>query len=237
MEERRPSCRAEKAFYDAYWQGKHALACDEKCRLRFILSEFGKRRASCFRIADVGCGRGWLTQTLSRFGAVTGFDLSVAEAAQRYPKLRFVQCDVLNLRPDNFDVAVCSEVIEHIRAGEQPGLIDSLSSILKDGGTLILTTPNRSQVSRLVSELGLESELQPVEDWLDIEGLEKLLAPRFEIERLSTVMFFPLRVRRVGPLSRLYRFFYEELGFYRVVDPLLTRSTHGMYITVVARKR
>ena len=40
------------------------------------------------QIADFGCGRGWLSNKLSEFGHVTGFDiseLSVANAKKSFP--------------------------------------------------------------------------------------------------------------------------------------------------------
>jgi len=170
---------SEKAFYDSFWQRQTALSTDEKCRLRFILSEVkgltrrltasqsstatpdkaGRGVASRLKIADVGCGRGWLSQILSRFGEVTGFDMSISEARKRYPSGRFVECDVLHLPPGQFDIAVCSEVIEHIRPEEKPLLIESLFSILRTGGALIMTTPNKAKTAALVNELSLQQEL------------------------------------------------------------------------------
>jgi SAM-dependent methyltransferase len=185
----------------------------------------------------VGCGRGWLTQLLSQFGEVTGFDRSTIEAKKRYPTLRFVECDVLELPSDTFDLAVCSEVIEHVRTEEQPKLTESLFEILRRGGTLIMTTPNKPKAARLTTELSLEHELQPVEDWLDIEELKQIVTRRFEIRKIGTVMFFPVAVRKIGWSSRVYRALYEQMGGYRIVDPLLRRTTQGLYIGLVARKK
>ena len=278
----------DKTFYDGYWKGQVALSCDEKCRLRFIVSEvdtvarrearaavdLGARlrvagRKPRLRIADVGCGRGWLTEVLSHFGEAVGFDQSTVEAARRYPRLTFIERDVLDLEqapaprahdahskrdrlesagrerpgpheqdvPGDFDVAVCSEVVEHIRREDQPKLAESISSILRQEGTLILTTPNRPVVARVVEKLGLQNELQPVEDWLDAEALSRLLNPRFEVLKLTTLMFFPAWMRRIGPTSRAYRTFYETWGGHRAVDPVLGPTLRGLYLGAVARKR
>lgn len=247
MENKEETPESQKAFYDSFWQTQIALSCDEKCRLRFILSEAKRLRNALIastrttsvglRIADVGCGRGWLTQLLSQFGEVTGFDRSTTEAKKRYPGLRFVECDILELPRDIFDVAVCSEVVEHVRTEEQPKLMQSLFLILRRGGTLIMTTPNKPKASRLTTELSLEHELQPVEDWLDVRELRELVSLRFEIPKIGTVMFLPVAVRKVGWLSRIYRAVYEQLGGYRIVDPLLQRTTQGLYFGLVARKK
>jgi len=250
---------SERAFYDSFWRTQLALSCDEKCRMRFILSEVkrlcnslvasdravslaispdraGRAASDQFRIADVGCGRGWLTHLLSQFGEVTGFDRSITEARKRHPAGRFVECNVLDLPPEDFDVAVCSEVIEHVQTEEQSKLIDSLFSILRPGGALIMTTPNKPQVSRLVGELSLQHELQPVENWLDDQELIHLAGRLFEIKKVRTIMFFPIAVRKIGPLSRVYRALYEQVLAYRVVDPLLQWTKQGLYIGLIARK-
>ncbi len=226
-----------KRFYDTFWREMDALTCDEKCRVRFILSELRRLRAPGLRLADVGCGRGWLTELLSSFGEATGFDQSTTAAQRRYPNRQFVECDATVLPDDNFDVAVCSEVIEHVCSKDQPKLVLSLSSILRDGGTLILTTPNKPSVSPAVEKLSLESQLQPIENWLDAQELAQLLSSHFDIEKMGTVMFFPVAVRKIGPLSRLYRLVYEQAGGYRILDPLLQGTRLGLYLALVAKKR
>jgi 2-polyprenyl-3-methyl-5-hydroxy-6-metoxy-1,4-benzoquinol methylase len=269
----------DKTYYDGYWKDQVALTCDERCRLRFIVSKVdavARREARAainlgsklgpsapaprLRIADVGCGRGWLTEELSRFGDAVGLDQSTVEAARRYPRLRFVECDVLDLRraltepasretrgaragsegsvtAAGFDVVVCSEVMEHIRREDQPRLVESIAGILRQEGTLIITTPNKPVVAGLVETLALQNGLQPVEDWLDAEGLATLLRPHFEVRELTTVMFFPARVRKVGFLSRAYRIFYESWGAHKAVDPVLGPTLRGVYLAVVATKR
>ncbi len=267
----------DKTFYDGYWKDQLALTCDEKCRLRFIVSELDtvlRREAGAAvnlgtrlgtagqrprpRIADVGCGRGWLTEGLSHFGEAVGFDQSTVEAARRHPSLRFVECDVLDLEraltqaergphhqpgsrgarvTGGFDVAVCSEVIEHVRRDDQPRLVESISKVLREDGALILTTPNRPVVAEVVKRLGLRHELQPVEDWLDADSLGRLLRPHFEVLTLTTLMFFPVWVRKVGPFSRAYRIFYESWGAHRVLDPVLGPTLRGLYLAAAARKR
>jgi hypothetical protein len=100
-----------------------------------------------------------------------------------------------------------------------------------------MTTPNKLKASRLTSELSLEQELQPVEEWLEVEQLKEVVSRRFEIRKIATIMFFPIAVRKIGRLSRIYRALYEQLGGYRIVDPLLQRTTQGLYVGLVARKK
>jgi len=253
----------QKSFYEDFWQAQVEIACDEKCRLRFILGELRRliksfsgqeatapetqraqagstspqAKAARPRIADVGCGRGWLTQLLSRFGEVTGFDRSVTEAKKRYPSINFVECDILEIPPDDFDVAVCSEVIEHVRKEDQPKLIETLFSILRPGGALILTTPNAPRSSQIVNALSLQEKLQPIEDWLDADSLKRLVARRFDVEKIVTVMFFPIAFKKIGPVSRIYRAVYEQMGTYRVLDTVLQRTRCGFYICLAGTRK
>jgi SAM-dependent methyltransferase len=59
---------------------------------------------------------------------------------------------------DTFEQLVCSEVIEHLQAGEKPFL--EMARVLKDGGRLIIGTPDYGRWS-----------------WVIIERLYKVFAP------------------------------------------------------------
>jgi SAM-dependent methyltransferase len=197
---------------------------------------------------------------------VTGCDQSTVEAKRRYPQLHFVECNVLDLEkvfgagsaatadsggerrttggPGTshtggapFDLAVCSEVIEHVNREDQPRLLQAISAILRPEGELILTSPNGPVAAKTVEKLALQHELQPVENWLDATGLRRITEPYFDVVELGTLMFFPANIRKIGPLSRVYRALYEELGAYKLVDPILGGTLRGLYLALVARKK
>ena len=61
---------------------------------------------------------------------------------------------------EKFDVVCCSEVIEHV---ERPlTFLKHVTSVLKPGGSLILTTMNRTPKSYMVAIVGAEYALQLV---------------------------------------------------------------------------
>src|SRR5262245_45482774 len=67
-------------------------------------------------IIDVGCGAGWFCPLLTRFGSVTGTDLSgevLARAQTRTPEVRFVPGDFMKLDFGlcRFDIVVTLEVL------------------------------------------------------------------------------------------------------------------------------
>ncbi|WP_311966896.1 class I SAM-dependent methyltransferase [Bradyrhizobium australiense] len=103
------------------------------------------------RIPDVGCGAGWLCSQLTRFGQVTGTDLSdevLARAARRVPEAHFVAGDFmsLDLRSATYDVAISLEVLAHV--SDQPAFLGKIAGLLKRGGYLMLATQNKPALMR-----------------------------------------------------------------------------------------
>ena len=99
------------------------------------------------RVLDAPCGPGRLSEALRRQGiSVTAGDL---DPSGFVPRDR-VACCALDLdRPlpfadASFDAAVCGDGIEHL---ENPfALFRELARVLRDGGTLVVATPNYSRV-------------------------------------------------------------------------------------------
>jgi len=109
------------------------------------------------RIFDVGCGNGSMTARLSAAGySVIGIDSSdggITLAQQAHPHLEFRLCSAYSLPEigERADAVVASEVIEHLM---QPRVfLENLHSILKPGGTLVLTTPYHGYLKNLVLSL------------------------------------------------------------------------------------
>src|SRR5918997_502567 len=97
-------------------------------------------------VLDAGCGVGYGTALLADHGParLVGVDVS-AEALTHAPgdRAELVEADVRELpfEPDSFDLVVCFEVIEHVE--EQERVLDELRRVLRPGGTLLVSSPNR----------------------------------------------------------------------------------------------
>ena len=104
------------------------------------------RDLACRRILDVGCGPGELVyffRQAMRGCELTGCDFSpevIAANRQRIPDASFHVLDVSSDKlDDQFDLVVCSEVIEHIE--DQSAAFRNLASMVAPGGHLLVTCP------------------------------------------------------------------------------------------------
>lgn len=197
-----PVDQAERRRYfehtTAYYDQRFGVASDgqpnreESQRLAVIQSLLERTIARLGRrqdltILDVGCGRGWLSGHLSRYGQVTGVDLAaeaVARASEDYPHVRFLTADVADealereLGREAFDIVVCSEVIEHVL--DQDRCLQNLLLVMKPrNSALILTTPNGRWKKHFFH--GPRKEwAQPYELWLTRRQLEQKVGSRFD---------------------------------------------------------
>ena len=105
---------------------------------------------------DVGCGAGLLAEPLARMGAtVTGVDAApeLIAAARTHAvgsglaiDYRAVGVEALT---EQFDLVTAMEVIEHV--ADPRAFVGSLAARLATGGLLILSTPNRTAWSKLLT--------------------------------------------------------------------------------------
>jgi len=99
------------------------------------------------RILDVGGGIGRTANALAARGyevIVLDRDFAMIDHGHRsYPFLRFVQGDAcwLPFKSVSFDEAIFEEVIEHLE--DQEGAVRETLEILKQGGRVVLSTPNK----------------------------------------------------------------------------------------------
>jgi 2-polyprenyl-6-hydroxyphenyl methylase/3-demethylubiquinone-9 3-methyltransferase len=105
---------------------------------------------------DVGCGAGLLCEPLARLGAnVTGVDAApeLIAAAREHAEgqglpITYRACGVEEL-DGQFDLVTAMEVIEHVAS--PAAFLRSLADRLAPGGLLILSTPNRTGWSKLLT--------------------------------------------------------------------------------------
>ncbi|MGN6818519.1 MAG: bifunctional 2-polyprenyl-6-hydroxyphenol methylase/3-demethylubiquinol 3-O-methyltransferase UbiG [Sphingomonas sp.] len=104
---------------------------------------------------DVGCGAGLLCEPLARLGAeVTGIDAAAenigvarAHAVQSGLTIDYRTGSVELLGGERFDLVTSMEVIEHVT--DPAAFVAGLAGALAERGMMILSTPNRTALSRL----------------------------------------------------------------------------------------
>lgn len=104
---------------------------------------------------DVGCGAGLLCEPLARLGAqVTGLDAAPenAAAARLHAEGQGLAIDyrageLATLGAARFDLVTSLEVVEHV--ADPAAFVAGLAGALAPGGLMILSTPNRTALSRL----------------------------------------------------------------------------------------
>jgi 2-polyprenyl-6-hydroxyphenyl methylase/3-demethylubiquinone-9 3-methyltransferase len=131
------------------------------------------------RAADVGCGAGLLAEPLARLGAeVTGVDPAPEniEAARAHALGQGLAIDYrvgsVEALAGPYELITSLEVVEHV--ADSRAFAQGLADALAEDGLLILSTPNRSSLSRLMLiTLGEGSGRIPrgTHDW------EKFLCP------------------------------------------------------------
>ena len=156
------------AMADDWWDPNGSSAMLHKLnpvRLAYIrdridqhwsLDECARRPLEGKTALDVGCGAGLLTEPLARMGArVTGVDAApeLIEAAREHAagqglEIDYRAADVLDVE-GQFDLVTSLEVVEHV--ADPAAFVKALARRLAPGGLLILSTPNQTSWSKLLT--------------------------------------------------------------------------------------
>ncbi|XP_051853400.1 ubiquinone biosynthesis O-methyltransferase, mitochondrial [Antechinus flavipes] len=127
--------------------------------LKMITNHHLESPLSGMKILDVGCGGGLLCEPLGRLGAlVTGIDplnenIKTAQQHKSFDpildkRIQYKACsleDIVEDTAETFDAVVASEVVEHVNDLET--FIQCCCQVLKPGGSLFLTTINKTHLS------------------------------------------------------------------------------------------
>ena len=180
------------------------LAYEQYVRSRAVLESLAATAGET--VLDVGCGNARDMLPILQAGAgIVGVDLSAGMiqqarlelAAAGYPDVELEIGDATRLRfaAESFDKILCSEVIEHI-----PNTDDAISEmyrVLKPGGRLIVSTPNRRSwygFDRYViwSRMLGKAWNHPFDNWRTMPELSALLERHgFEVAGGRTICYVP----------------------------------------------
>ena len=159
----------------------------EKTKQHFALDDKKQNFLQNFRILDIGCGGGLISEPMARLGAsVKGIDASEKNinVAKIHAKRSNLKIDYKKNSPEElnvkekFDIILNLEVVEHVDNLEL--YLKSCSNLLKEGGLMFTATLNRTFTSYLKAIVGAEYILR----WLPIgtHDWNKFLKPE-ELEK------------------------------------------------------
>ena len=214
-----PRLDEKQRFYDQF-AGEFDVRMnryDLETRLRVIFEQLLPEDLSGKMLLDVGCGTGWFSRKAMERGArVTSLDVGLNLLEQVGRKCSSQCClgsiCALPFADGTFDVVISSEVIEHV---PEPHLaVRELVRVLKPGGVLALTTPNRiwhfaiSFANRIGARPyeGYENWVGygELHQWLEKEGLA--------IETQFGFHLFPFVTRLSYPVLRFFDRWGKPLG-------------------------
>jgi 2-polyprenyl-3-methyl-5-hydroxy-6-metoxy-1,4-benzoquinol methylase len=100
--------------------------------------------AHAAKILDFGCNEGYYLDFLQHLYRAEALGVEIDEdyvrkGRKKYPHIRFVK---ETSKVHGVDLAIFSDVIEHVPAGDEARLLAGIAGAMKPGGVLLLSTPN-----------------------------------------------------------------------------------------------
>jgi 2-polyprenyl-6-hydroxyphenyl methylase/3-demethylubiquinone-9 3-methyltransferase len=176
----------------------------------FGLDPRARRALAGLYALDIGCGAGLVAEPLARMGAsVEGIDagddviaVARAHAAANGLSIAYHAGDVLAFaaaNAGNFDLITCLEVVEHVT--DVKVFVSAISTLLKPGGLLVFSTPNRTPASWAVLIAGAEKIIRVIPEgghsWKQFltpdELTQKLAQAGLRVEQLEGLSWGPAR--------------------------------------------
>jgi SAM-dependent methyltransferase len=160
------------------------------------------------RVLDAGCGRSLFTEIrpdwpFRIFASDVDHDL-LRSRQQEFADVRFLVGDAqpLPFRDGAFDAVFAGELIEHL-PDPRPGVAE-FRRVLRTGGTLILTTPNRLRLANLADKSERPYSPDHLSELSFDEVRALLVAEGFEIRR-TMGLHLELLLNWFSPMPKLDR--------------------------------
>ena len=190
---------------------------DTTKRVDVIFNELLTENIEGKKILDAGCGTGWFSKAaVERKAIVTSMDLGenlLAQVAMKCNSQRVVGSILEMPFADNtFDIVISSEVIEHTPVPFDG--VREMYRVLKPGGILILTTPNKLWYFSVW--LANKLRWRPyhgLENWTGwIEMRKNLDTIGFKKEKMVGIHLLPFVSPLIYPLLNFFHRFNTSLG-------------------------
>lgn len=219
--------RDKNTFYDTIADDFDGIMnmYDTNRRVEVIFKDFlGSEDLKGKTLLDGGCGTGWFTKKAIEQGAVvTSVDIAeklTAITKQKNPETTVITCSILELpfADNTFDYVISSDVIEH--TPDPLKGTNELIRVLKPGGKLCITVPNRSfwYFSLVLANfLGLR-KYNGYENWQYYRRYKRFLLSRdLEIITYKGIHLYPFVIGVLNKLLyRMDKLCENKLGIFMV---------------------
>lgn len=158
-----------KEFYDQDTLKKYKIR--NNIRHFYIinkLKELGIRKSE--RCLEIGCGNGGVTHLIAKQmkGQITGIDISemtIKAAKDNLSGYKNVHLEAVDLfefsTKDKFDFIVLLDVLEHIPFDQHDGIVEKMSELLSENGTIFIHIPEPKY--NAWSEIHQQSAMQVID--------------------------------------------------------------------------
>jgi 2-polyprenyl-3-methyl-5-hydroxy-6-metoxy-1,4-benzoquinol methylase len=175
--------RSEAAKRDLDFTGERIVPQADNCERTFASRMyhehiarylFAAQIAKGKSVIDVGCGVGYGSRRLAELGAGSVYALDLSEGAIEHARKHYHHANV-QFEPGNaehfktektFDVAVCFELIEHVRRPRK--VLENIKRVLKAEGILLMSTPRALEQKRThfhEHEFGLQEYVSLISEY------------------------------------------------------------------------
>jgi 2-polyprenyl-3-methyl-5-hydroxy-6-metoxy-1,4-benzoquinol methylase len=232
-----PSLTEQEKYWNQRWERSKTPNAWQLKRGETIIEFLRARRIVRPKILDLGCATGWFTDQLSHIGEATGIDLSSSAidiAKRQYPNVRFIAGNLYEypFLQGAFDVVVSQEVIAHV--DDQIKFLEVIAQALRPEGYLVVTTANKIVMERTDHS---DDPREHIKQWLDMRSFKRLLKPRFDILRATSIIPMGnqgfLRVVNSHKINS----FLEKLVARERLESWKEKAGWGYSLVVLAKKR
>ena len=182
------------------------------------------------KLLDAGCGKGYTGESIYKLcKQYYGLDFSssaIKIAKSRVPKGKFWEGSLRKLpfKDKFFDLIVCSEVLEHIPLYNEA--IKEISRVIKKGGTILITTPNRINPDMVWRRFWKGKYTYQIYDvpvhYKDL--MKKFKENRLKIEEFFSFFYLPLFGGSIPPPVKKWLMKIQE------IVSKITRRPLGLYL-------
>jgi 2-polyprenyl-3-methyl-5-hydroxy-6-metoxy-1,4-benzoquinol methylase len=135
------------------WQRARELSAERGKLVKSIINQVINLEG--LKILDLGSGEGGTSRVLAQNNFIVSYDLNISRLKrQTGSELNNIKVNgdatQLPFADKSFDVIILQDVIEHLAGLET--LYDELLRVLKDDGTIYLSTPNKLSIINLFSD-------------------------------------------------------------------------------------